>query len=337
LGLAVAWPSPIPAMRSAGRMTPFAGRAVKRQGGVLLIAAEGQDEVRIRTEGLAREKVASIDTPEGAVQVDPAHMPFAWIEACPRLTADNALDEMRKIVEAAKAEMLKRFGLPLALVIIDAMTSAAGFKDANDTSETQRVMDVLNKAASGLLVLLVDHFGKDASTGTRNSSAKEDAVEAVLALIADRDLAGKVTNQRLAIRKLRGGRTGDEISFQPRLVVLDEVDAVSTLVVDWGEADEADKSRRREWPKALRIFLKALDFALADTGERLRPFHDGAEVVAAKRDLVRAEFIKIYPADKQKAKDTAFLRCEQSAIAGNLMGSRALGPTERSTTYFWRL
>jgi hypothetical protein len=42
-------------------------------------------------------------------------------------------------------------------------------------------------------------------TGTRNSPVKEDAVEAVLALIADRDVAGTVTNQRLAIRKLKGG------------------------------------------------------------------------------------------------------------------------------------
>ena len=34
--------------------TTFAGRQLKRQGGVLLIAAEGQNEVRIRVEGIAQ-------------------------------------------------------------------------------------------------------------------------------------------------------------------------------------------------------------------------------------------------------------------------------------------
>ena len=44
----------------------FAGHAVQRQGGVLFIAAEGQDEVRVRLEGIASEKVAKAtlgDTP----------------------------------------------------------------------------------------------------------------------------------------------------------------------------------------------------------------------------------------------------------------------------------
>src|SRR5271170_393156 len=45
---------------SAGVMTKtlFAGRRVDRQGGVLFIAAEGQDEVRVRLAGLALDKVA---------------------------------------------------------------------------------------------------------------------------------------------------------------------------------------------------------------------------------------------------------------------------------------
>ena len=56
-------------------------------------------------------------------------------------------------------------------------------QDANDASETQRVMTVLTEEvaqAAQLLVLVVDHFGKNVDTGTRNSSVKEDAVDAVL-------------------------------------------------------------------------------------------------------------------------------------------------------------
>ena len=76
-------------------------------------------------------------------------------------------------------------------------------------------MTVLSTTAreQDALVLAVDHFGKDVSTGTRNSSVKEAHVDAVLALLGERHLAGKVSNPRMAIRKLRGGpsRSGDQV------------------------------------------------------------------------------------------------------------------------------
>jgi hypothetical protein len=53
--------------------TPFAGREVHRQGGVLFIAAEGQNEVRVRLAGIAREKAAKLVEREGVVTVDPEH------------------------------------------------------------------------------------------------------------------------------------------------------------------------------------------------------------------------------------------------------------------------
>jgi hypothetical protein len=96
--------------------------------------------------------------------------------------------------------------------------TAAGFKGANDASETQRVMTVLTHLAmeAVALVLAVDHLVKDVSTGTRNSSVKEDAVEPC-SLLADRDIADNVSNPRLAIRKVRGAPTGQEIPFTVRI------------------------------------------------------------------------------------------------------------------------
>jgi hypothetical protein len=112
--------------------------------------------------------------------------------------------------------MQEGFGLPLVLVEIDTLSRAAGFEQANESSENQRVMTVLSTTAreQDALVLAVDHFGKDVSTGTRNSSVKEAHVDAVLALLGERHLAGKVSNPRMAIRKLRGGPTGAEIKFR---------------------------------------------------------------------------------------------------------------------------
>ena len=322
-------------------MTPFAGRAVNRQGGVLFIACEGQDEVRVRLEGVAREKVAGLPIREGVVTVDPAHMPFAWIETCPPLTADNAADEISKIVKAAQAVMFDRFGLPIVLVIIDTMTAAADFKDASGTSEAARVMKVLGGVAheANALVLAVDHFGKDASVGVRNSSAKEGSGDSVLALLANRDIEGNVTKPRLAIRKARGAPTGEVIPFATRQVVIDEKDgdnAITTLIIEWRPTEPLDDESagdEKQWAKGLVIFMKALGSAVADTGRRVRPFADGSEVDGAQRDSVRAEFMETYPADNQKTKDRAFARAVGDALDKGLMGSGLVD----GATFFWRL
>jgi AAA domain len=321
--------------------TSFARRAINRQGGVLFIAAEGQDEIRVRLEGIAREKAGAVG-PDGA-PLDPARMPFAWIDACPHLTGDNALDELGTIVGAAARGMKEKFGLPLALVIIDTLMPAAGFKDANDAAEAQRVMNLLNDIArkAEALVVAVDHFGKDVTTGTRNSSAKEGAVDAVLALLAERDLAGAVSNPRLAIRKVRGAPTGQEIPFHMRTVTVyenTEYDAITTLVVDWADVQlsaSAEQPKAKGWPKSLVIFHHALDKTIGDLGKSIRPFLDGPEVLAATREQVRTEFLKTYPADELTAKRQAFRRCERAAVSSGLIVSREIGPPESAATFFW--
>jgi hypothetical protein len=331
---------------SAAVMTKasFAGARVNRQGGVLFIAAEGQSQVRVRLEGIAREKVANLVEREG---IDPKHMPFAWIEGCPRLADDSALKELLKIVASAREGMKQRFNLPLAIIVIDALMPAAGFKDANDASESQRVMTALTTIAeeAAALVLIVDHLGKDVTTGTPNSSVKEDAADAVLALLGDRTVAGAVSNSRLAIRKIRGAATGQEISFQSREVTICEnagYDAVTTLVIDWetGSTARTDTSRTqatRRLSQSLIIFKRAFEFALTSSGEDLRPFQDGPTVRAVNRDSVRHEFLKTYPAESAKAKAMAFLRCAKDAVAFGLMNAREIGPPENPVTYFWSL
>ncbi len=326
--------------------TPFAGRAVMRQGAVLFVAAEGQDEVRVRLEGIARDKIARIENFRDAKPVDPTRLPFAWIETCPRLTADDAAETLCAIVAEARRALEARFSLPLALVIIDTLMVASQFRDANDAAEAQRVMSVLDAAAreAEAFVLAVDHFGKDVTTGTRNSSAKEGAADAVLALLGDRDIAGNVSNSRLAVRKVRGAPTGEAIPFKMREVIVYEnagYDAVTTLVVDWDEhattrpADEPARAKR--WPRSLAIFKKALDYALTSSGKRMRPFVDGPEVLAAEREAVRAEFMKTYEADNADAKRAAFSRSVKAALAAELMNAREIGDAEAAATFLWPL
>jgi hypothetical protein len=333
--------------RAVMTKTSFAGRSVHRQGGVLLIAAEGHSEVRLRLEGIAQGKVATLQAADDAEAIRPTWMPLAWIEGCPPLTAKDASVRLRSIMLEAVSGMRVRFGLPIALVIIDALMPAAGFKDADDASEAQRVMNVLTRVAmeNELLVLIVDHLGKDVTTGTRYSSVKEDAADAVLALLGERSVAGTVSNPRLTTRKLRGGPTGVETRLSTRRVeILEEegLEPATTLVIEWdvnstSQAGAPESTAAKRWPRSLIIFNKALNYALASSGKRLRPFHDGPEVLAVNRDAVRHEFLKIYPADKATAKTQAFRRCEKDAITAGLMAARDVGPVEDATTYFWSL
>ena len=146
-------------------------------------------------------------------------------------------------------------------------------------------MKVLGGVAheANALVLAVDHFGKDANVGVRDSSAKEGSGDLVLALLANRDIEGNVTKPRLAIRKARAAPTGEVIPFATRQVVIDEKDgdnAITTLIIEWRRTEPLDDESagdEKQWAKGLVIFMKALGSAVADTGRRVRPFADGSE------------------------------------------------------------
>jgi hypothetical protein len=49
--------------------------------------------------------------------------------------------------------------------------------------------------------------------GTRGASSKEASGDLVLACLGQKELSGNVINTRLAVRKNRGGRQGQEYPF----------------------------------------------------------------------------------------------------------------------------
>ena len=88
--------------------TPFAGRPIHRQGGVLFIAAEGQAQVRIRLKGVAIGKVANIKPSDDAVKIDPEKMLFVWAKRSPPLTDSKAIIELRAMFADVAQEMQKK-------------------------------------------------------------------------------------------------------------------------------------------------------------------------------------------------------------------------------------
>jgi AAA domain len=99
--------------------TPIFGSEVDRRGGVLLYAAEGENEVQIRIQ-------ASIDNrcPELTKAA-----PFTWLTSenfTLNLLDSRSVEAFIARAQQIDAEMKKRFRLPLALVMIDTLVATAG-------------------------------------------------------------------------------------------------------------------------------------------------------------------------------------------------------------------
>jgi hypothetical protein len=329
----------------------FAGRDVTRKGGVVFVAAEGANEIPVRLEGLVEQKLRphmlDLGISEKAVAETLDALPFAWIEDCPNLQDDADFRRLMAAIKQAEKNIREQFNLPLVLIEIDTLSAAGSFKDANDAAEGQRIMNRLGEISrqTGAFVLAVDHFGKMVETGTRGTSAKEAAADVVLALLADRDTAGNLSNTRMAVRKLRGGKVGTETAFDLRVV--NAGFGETTCVVEW-KADrppsEASVAAKDRWPKSLRIFKAAVETTISNHGKPVRPYgsndprkDDDLTVRAVPLDTVRFEFSAAYPAEgsdakaRAHAKKMAFARAVKQARDKELICSREINGID----YLW--
>jgi hypothetical protein len=274
------------------------GHVVKRQSGVLLIAAEGADEVRLRLNAVVREKSGGM-----------SRAPFRWYETAPLLLQKGAVEKLIAMARQAEASLREEFGLPLGLIGIDTIAACAGYSRAGDEYDNavgQAIMNVLKAVAQELkcFVLGIDHFGKSLEAGTRGASSKESSGDLVLACLGDKHLSGSVTNTRLAVRKHRGGRQGQEYPFTLRMVEApekdEEGDPITTMVVDWlpagaaaAEASAPDiwaQPRRQDQRTAVLRLKRVLMTILAEQGVNLSIPPDGPTVRMVDQELVRKEF-----------------------------------------------
>ena len=301
--------------------TPFAGREVVEQGAVLWLAAEGASEVDVRIKAAATERNGS----------DPGLLPFARQSFdVPRLTAPDAEEQLLRLAGAFKEGLRVRFpGQELVMIVIDTLGSAAGWADANSSSEAQAVMNVLRhvNAKTGALILVVDHFGKVAETGVMGASAKPQSAEAILAVLSDRDMAGNHSNRRMAVAKLRSGASGAETAFKLRSVPIDEIGG-TTCVIDWSSTLDGPAATKAgdAWIPSLGLFKACVGRVLLDHGEVKRPFGiNGPEVRAVLVDKVRSEFVASYAAETPEAKRKQWGRVLKGAVDRDLVATRDLG------------
>ena len=338
---------------------PWLGHAVKRQCGVLLIAAEGVDEVRLRLDAVVREKCGNM-----------SRAPFYWYETAPLLLHKGALEKLIAMARQAEASIKAQFGLPLGLIGIDTIAACAGYGRAGDEYDNavgQAIMNVLKAVAQeiGCFVLGIDDFGKNLEAGTRGASSKEASVDVVLACLGDKQLNGSVTNTRLAVRKHRGGKQGQEYPFTLRLVEAlekdEDGDPITSMVVDWlppgatttqpTQDDAWLKGCRRDDQKAVMSrFKRVLMAALADHGAEQPipsalhvrtsiPIGDEVRTRSADTPIVRMvdqtvvweAFCLCTPNDPRQTTHSRFTRARDRAELLGLIGAGNVG----DITYLW--
>jgi hypothetical protein len=285
---------------------PFLDCPVKRQCGVLLLAAEGADEVRLRVQAVVNTKCGNMP-----------RAPFCWYETAPTLLHKDSVDKLVAMGEQAAASLQKEFGLPLGLLIVDTMAVAAGYHEQgaeNDSAVVTAVMRVLKDTAERLkcFVLGVDHYGKNIDAGLKGSVAKETQGDLILVCLGERERSGRVINTRLAVRKCRGGRQGQEFPFTTHEVELPEKDEdgepYKTLVIDWQpvrpggiqpqpESDPWAQARRQDQRTAALRLKRVLMSMLADQGVELAIPPDGPTVRMIDQEKVREQFYVHTPAD----------------------------------------
>jgi hypothetical protein len=341
-----------------GTGQPFLGHVVKRQCGVLLIAAEGADEVRLRLDAVVREKCGGM-----------VRAPFRWYETAPLLLHKGAVETLIAMARQAEASLQDEFGLPLGLIGIDTIAACAGYQrtgDENDNAVGQVLMNVMKAVAQELkcFVLGIDHFGKDQMAGTRGAYSKESAGDVVLACLGDKQLSGSVINTRLAVRKHRGGKQGQEYPFSLRQVEAPEKDEdgdpITTMVVDWlppGSAaplppeDPWIMGSRHDQQVGMTRLKKVLMAALAEHGAE-RPIPDALHVRTSdppignevrtqsadapvvrmvNQEIVREAFYLCTPGDPRQTLHSRFTRARNRA---ELRGLIEIGNID-GVTFLW--
>jgi hypothetical protein len=301
-----------------------------------------------------------------------ARAPVCWYETTPMLLHKGAVETLVAMVQQADEFLQQEFGLPLGLIAIDTIAACAGYArtgDENDPAVGQAVMNALRALAQAAkcFVLGIDHFGKSLEAGTRGASSKEASSDLVLACLGHKELGGSVINTRLAVRKNRGGKQGQEYPFTLRVVEAPERDEddepLTSMVVDWlppGTAIAAaplppddpwlEGCRQEEQRAGMSRFKRVLLAALSEHGIELpmpsptpvpnsgpiedelgTPVGDGPVVRMIDQAIVRQSFYLCSPEDPRQTQHNRFTRARDRAEQKGLISAVNID----SVTYLW--
>lgn len=194
-----------------------------RQLGVAYVAAEGAAGFRLRLKAYTTHH-----------NLDPASIPFSVLDAAPSLLK---APDMSDLIHAVG-------GLgPVGLIFLDTLARVTVGGDENSAQDMGRALAACQRLhrATGALVVLIHHSGKDSTKGARGSTALIGAADAELEITDSGDGA-----REARVTKMKDGADGKRYGFKlvPVKVGEDEDGAdVVSCVIEYSEV--ASKALRK--------------------------------------------------------------------------------------------
>jgi len=202
---------------AVGRGIPWRGFKTQR-GRVVYVAAEGQGGFRNRLEAYRRHH----DARSGLKVVVDA----------PDLLKADAGPLAKQILASGGAD----------IIVIDTLAQVSPGGDENSAEDMGKVMSNCRKMhrATGALIVLIHHAGKDLSKGARGWSGLKAAADAEIEV-------NRIDSERwVKVTKLKDGEDGGEFRFKLMPVLLGEDedgDDITSCVIEHLEAEKRTASR----------------------------------------------------------------------------------------------
>lgn len=217
------------------RGTEWRGKRV-RQGAVAYVCAEGVSGFRNRLQAY-RQKVAR------------ELGPFFVLGDAPNIVDQKVVDSL--------INALKALGT-LSVVAVDTFAQVTPGANENSGEDMGKALANCRRihAATGALVLLVHHSGKDATRGARGWSGLKAAADAELEVMRDDD------RRAVRVSKQKDGEDGEELGFRlaPVLLGLDEDgDDITSCVVEHTDAPMPLRKARVKVGSIEKTVLRTLE------------------------------------------------------------------------------
>lgn len=272
---------------------PFFGYRTRHKSAILYAAAEGGATIQPRIN--AAKKLAGI-TERLPIKIF-TRLRFPGADEKPR--EEGKLPPLEEYIGALKieiAELRERTGIEHVTMQIDTTMAAFEIRDENSAAEIAGICHRARRIAEecGALVILVHHFGKDATRGLRGSSAWRDNVDHGFFLLADRDEAtNEVKKRNLNFLKNRVGKEGPIAGFKLETMNM----GVDEDGEPWEEAAVAQvdyeviapaAAKQKKKPRDV-AFDQAFAWAIAN-GEPKRVRGDGPLMRMVRVALVKDQF-----------------------------------------------
>lgn len=182
-----------------------------KKGRVIYIAAEGAGGFRNRLHAYAQKHDVSLTT-----------LPSVIADAPNLLEVEHVLDLARAVTEKGKADV----------VVVDTLAATTAGGNENSGEDMGRVLShckSLHKA-TGALVVLIHHSGKDAAKGARGWSGLKAAADAEIEVTRNGDF------RTIRVSKMKDGQDSQQWTFKLNTVLLgidDDGDEVTSCTVEF--------------------------------------------------------------------------------------------------------